>query len=290
MKILNLTKLAVALPLMAYAGAANAEIAVDAQNNVSYSGLAIAADGSAMVDGTAIGKCEGNEAAKVTRAKLATLTCDADFVKLRDKKGNELTRYSGYAKANAGGVEERKLFDQSLAKMGSGTTGAAALSQSTVVENKKTITTKTVTLEPGPGYLGKPRPQPATIDQKNYTPKLGTMASKTPAITKKNTPAEAKDDRAVAKAEKEAKSAPPGATNNMTVTEPEIIIRSTEPSDNVEQTTKTTTTIKPVPSAEAKGATQATTVKTKTETIPAPFAAPVPEPKKEDKDQPPAAN
>ena len=279
MKRGNLTKLAGISMLVFYAGVAHAEIMVDTQNNVSYSGasgsiLSINADGSVMIDNAPAGKCVGSEISKVSKAKLGTITCDVDYVKVRDRKGNELTRYSSYAKASANGVEERKLFDQSLATMGSATTGAAALSQETVIENKKTITEKTITLEPGPGYLGQPRPQPAPINQTNYTPKLGTIASKTPDITKKNTPAEAKADKAVAKAEKEAKTAPPGATN-VTVTQPEVIMKTTEPGPEIEQTVKTTTTvIQPAPSAAAKGLTPATTVQTDTKTIPVAPAAP----------------
>lgn len=268
-------KLALVLPLIAYSAAANAEIELDVENNVKYTNakgtvMEIKADGSASLNGTLVKKCEGTEGGKVTKSKLGSVTCDDGFVVLKDKSGTILSRFSSYALVTDNrGTNERKLFDPALAKLGSPTSGASELSQTqeTVVEQTKTTTVQT--LRPGEGYLNRPKVEAPVIDQKNYTPKLGVMAERTPAVTKTRKPEEIKVDRAVAKAEKAARTAPPGSTVPMPeINQPPVVLEST--TSPVTETKTVTTTIKqPTPSAAAAGATPATQVKTDTKVIPA---------------------
>lgn len=273
MKITKFTKIMLALPIIAYSIAASAEIKIDDQKNVSYTGLknsslSIAADGSVSVNGSVVHKCAGNESNKVTKTKTATITCDVDYVTVRDKAGNELDRFSSYAKAtDAKGNEERQLYDPGLAKIGSATTGADVVSQvqQKTLETKEVTTVKQVTA-PAATYLDKPKP--ANINERLYTPKLGTEASKTPDITKYNTPADTKADHAVAKAEKEAKKIDSKAAATAPSTT-EMTVKTTEVVPDATLTTKTVTFTDPTPDAEKAGAQPSTTVKTNTVNVPA---------------------
>lgn len=265
------TKMAIILPLIAYSAAANAEITLDS-GNVSFAGakestLTINADGTVMVSGVEVAKCAGGESAKVTKAKTATITCDADYVKVRDKKGNELTRYSSYVKASANGVEERKLFNESWARIGSATTGAAVYSETKeVVEQKKEEVTTTTTIAPAPGFLDAQKPKPAAVNEKIYTPKLGTTAQETPSVTKKNTIADAKADKEVKKAEKAAKELT--ANPPKPVLEETTVITTTPSQEATKITNTTTNIIQPTPDAAASGVMPETKTETVTESVP----------------------
>ncbi len=272
---MKLKNLVFSLPIIAISMAASAEITLDADNNVSYTGLKnskleIKADGSASVNGALVKKCEGTEGGKVSKSKLGSVTCDEGMVILKDKNGNILSRFSSYALATDNrGTNERKLFDPAMAKLGSATSGAAALSQTqeTTVETTKITTTEK--LAPGAGYLNRPKIEAPKVNENTYTPKLGVMAEKTPAVNKTRSAEEMKTDRAVAKAEKAARTAPPGTTVPMPeVTQPPVVLETTTSPSTVE--TKTTTTVvEPTPSAAAAGVKPETKVQTETSTVPA---------------------
>lgn len=256
------------LPIIAFSLAANAEIQLDADNNVSYTGLKnskleIKADGSASVNGTLIKKCEGDENGKVSKSKLGSVTCDDGFVILKDRIGNVLSRFTSYALATDNrGTNERKLFDPSMAKLGSASSGASVLSQTQETTVEQTKITTTEKLAPGANYLNRPKIEAPKINEATYTPKLGVMAQKTPSITKENTPDDNKADRAVAKAEKEARRAPAGSTVPMpssAVTAPVVV--DTQISPKTVETRTTTTVSQPTPSAAAAGVEPSTSVK-----------------------------
>jgi len=272
---MKLRTIIVSLPIIAYSFSASAEIALDAENNVSYTGikdstLAIKADGTATINGTLVKKCEGTEGGKVTKSKLGSVTCDEGFVILKDRNGNILSRFSSYALATDNrGTNERKLFDPALAKLGSPTSGASVLSQTQSSTIEQTKTTTVEVLKPGEGYLNRPKIAAPNVNENTYTPKLGVMAEKTPSVSKTRSPEEMKIDRVVAKAEKEARKAPPGSTVQMPaiIQAPVVVQTSTSPA--VQTNTVTTTIQQPTPSAMAAGATAETKVQTETKVIPA---------------------
>ncbi len=265
-------KLLLALSLIGYSIgyplAANAEITIDDQHNISFTGpknaaLSIAADGSVSVNGTVVHKCDGSENDKVTKTKTATVTCDSNYVTVRDHAGNELSRFSSYTMStDSAHNTDRKLYDPAIAQIGSGTTGAAALNQtqSTTIETKKEVVQKKVT-----SYQVQ-EAKPANVSEKNYTPKLGTEAERTPSVTKYNTPADSASDRAEREAAK-ANAKINSASEAAKATPDEVIIDSNErPVETVEKTTTTTTAI-PTPDAAAQGISPTTKTDTTTQVI-----------------------
>ena len=267
MKKPNLSKLSLTAAIIACATAANAEITLDAQNNVTAGALSITADGTAAINGTTLKKCDGTTG--VTKAKLGTVDCEDTFVILKDKKGNTLSRFSSYAlSTDAKGNTERKLYDESLAKLGSATSGASVLdqTQTTTVEETKTVTTEK--MAPPAGYINRPVIQAPKVDQTLYTPKLGAIAEKAPEDTGKNTPQDTKLDREIRKTELQARTAPPGSTVPLpaSVNQPPVVV-DTQTSTPVVQTQTVTNIIKPTPDAAKAGAQASTTTQTDTQAV-----------------------
>ena len=118
------------------------------------------------------------------------------------------------------------------------------------------------------GYATAPAIQPPAVNQNTYTPKLGVMAEKTPAVNRSRTPEERKNDMAVAKAEKEARKAPPGSTVPLPTSLNQTTVIQSQTTEPVVETKTTTAVIQPTPDNVAAGIQPSTTVQTQTQTVP----------------------
>ena len=233
---MKFSKLLFAMPLIGISFAASAEINVDDQKNVTSGALTINADETVLVDGKVVAKCEGD---KVTKLKAVTVTCDENYVTVRDKKGNSLSRFSGYAMASSGkGEPERKQFDPALAEMGSASTGDSSVNKTVTTVLTKESTDETITAPTTSSTATTVKPP---VNENNYTPKLGVEATQSPEIRNHERPAVAAKDRTEEKFVEQQKNAP----DNSTTTANGVVVETVEGQPKITETTKTTVTETP---------------------------------------------